>query len=197
MFLSDDSHEDTNGASSSSSFVLFPSLVDLIQVCGVDHILFLVSNIFSCRCTSFVIPFLAIHWFRSAKDIWRLVLSFKIHSTYFDVVISFKPFNSTGAISFSRKHSKRCIFWVGPNPHVFPRILPDSSIFPGAILNSFEVWRKYELSSVKCLSPRSFKIFSSLVQLFHSSLFRSISIILGVVSHRHSLHLDTEEDFPS
>ena len=38
----------------------------------------------------------------------------------------------------------------------FPRILPDSSYSPGVILKSSKVWRKNELSSVKCLSPRSF-----------------------------------------
>ena len=41
--------EDTNRASSSSSFVLFSSPVDPIQAFSVDHIPFLVSNAFSCR----------------------------------------------------------------------------------------------------------------------------------------------------
>ena len=37
----------------------------------------------------------------------------------------------------------------------FPRILPDSSIFPGASQILSKICRKNELSSVKCLSPRS------------------------------------------
>ena len=40
MFLSGDSQEDTNEASSSSFFVLFSSPVDPIQTSGVDHIPF-------------------------------------------------------------------------------------------------------------------------------------------------------------
>ena len=49
-------------------------------------------------------------------------------------------------------------------------------------------------SSIKCFSPRSFKFFSSLAQLFHSS-FRCASIIHGGVSHRNSQILKTEEEF--
>ena len=68
-------------------------------------------------------------------------------------------------------------------------------ILSGAILKFlFEVWRKNDLSSVKCLSPRSFKFFSSLAQLFHSS-FRCASIILGGASRFHSHHLKTKEVF--
>ena len=73
MFLPGDSHEDSNGASSSSFFILF-----------------------------------LLRWFQ------------------------LKPFNSTGAISpliFST-----VFLWVGPNPQVFPRILPDFSYSPGVSL---------------------------------------------------------------
>ena len=52
MFLSGDSQEDTNGASSSSFFILVFFSGGLISSFGVDHIPFLVSNAFSCRCTS-------------------------------------------------------------------------------------------------------------------------------------------------
>ena len=79
----------------------------------------------------------------------------------------------------------------------FPRILPDSSNFPGASKILFKVWRKNELSSVKCLSPRSFKFFSLLFQPFYSSWFRSASIIHGGVSHHHYQHLKTKEEFSS
>ena len=65
----------------------------------VDHNLFLVPNAFSCRCSSY--SFISHYSFvpECSRYLKRLVLSFKIRSTYFEVVISFKPFNSTGAIS--------------------------------------------------------------------------------------------------
>ena len=37
--------------------------------------------------------------------------------------ISFKSFNSTGAISFFKLSFQRCFFWVGPNPQVFSQDL--------------------------------------------------------------------------
>ena len=78
----------------------------------------------------------------------------------------------------------------------FHRILPDSSYLSGAILKFLsKFWRKNEFSSVKCLSLRSFKFFSSLVQLFHSSSLRSASTILRGVSRRHSRILKTEQEF--
>ena len=52
MFLSSDFPRRCSTVLSSSSFVLFSSLVDPIQAFSVDHIPFLVSNAFSCRCTS-------------------------------------------------------------------------------------------------------------------------------------------------
>ena len=72
----------------------------------------------------------------------------------------------------------------------FPRILPDSSYSPGASLNSFKVWRKNDLSSVKCIL-KICQFFSSLAQPFHYS-FRSASTIHGGVSR---CHLKTEEEF--
>ena len=96
---------------------------------------------------------------------------------------------------FSSNHFNGVSFEWALTHRSFPRILPDSSYFPEAIFKFlFEVWRKNELSLVKCFSPRSFKFFSSLAQLFHSS-FRSASIIIGGVSRRHSRILKTEEDF--
>ena len=121
----------------------------------------------------------------------------RINSNYFEVVTSFKPFNSTGAISFSSNDFNGVSFEWALTHRSFPRILPDSS-------NSFrsysqihcKVWRKNELSSVKCLSPRSFKLFLLLAQPLCFSFSWSISTIHGGVSHRHSQHLKTEEVFP-
>ena len=48
---------------------------------------------------------------------------------------------------------------MGPYPQVLPRILPDSFFFRSYSQILFQVWRKNELSSVKCLSPWSFKFF--------------------------------------
>ena len=90
------------------------------------------------------------------------MFSFLIRSSYFEVVISFKPFNSTGAISISSNHFNGVSFEWALTHRSFPRILPDSS-------NSFQsysqihckVWRKNELSSVKCLSSNSFIVGST------------------------------------
>ena len=83
----------------------------------------------------------------------------------------------------------------GPITHrSFSRILPDSYNFFGSIpkfFSKFDLRMNYHQS---CLSPRSFKFFSLLVQPFQFS-FRSASIILDGVSHRHSHHLKTEEEF--
>ena len=68
----------------------------------------------------------------------------------------------------------------------FPRILPDSSFSRRYSQILFEVWCKNELSSVICPSPRSFKLFSLLIQPLYSSLFRSVSTIHGGVSRHHS-----------
>ena len=65
----------------------------------------------------------------------------------------------------------------------FPRILPDSSYSPGVILKSSKVWRKYELSLVKCLSPRSFKFFSSSFNLsnFHLGVSQQFMVVFSSV----------------
>ena len=52
MFLSGDSHEDTNGTSSLSFLVLLSSPVDSIQAFGVWSYSFPYFNAFSCRCNS-------------------------------------------------------------------------------------------------------------------------------------------------
>ena len=85
---------------------------------------------------------LAILLSRSAQDISEgSFFSFEIGSIYFEVVISFNPFNSTGAFSLLN-HSNDVSFEWALTHRSFPRILPDSSNFTGAILNSF---RKFDV----------------------------------------------------
>ena len=106
--------------------------------------------------SSFQIPFLtgaplyhsplAIHLFRSAEDISKICV-FTLHPfKLFRGPILFKPFNSTGAFSFSSNRFNGVSFEWALTHRSFPRILPDSSYFPGAILKFlFEVWRKNEV----------------------------------------------------
>ena len=124
----------------------------------------------------------------------KICVSIQDPFNLFRGVISFKSFNSTGAFSLLNHFNGVSLEWALTH-RSFPRILPDSSYSPGVILKSSNVWRKNELSSVKCLSPRSFKLFSSLVQLFYSSLFRSVSTIHGGVTHRLFQFLKTKEEF--
>ena len=127
----------------------------------------------------------------------RFVFPLYIRSGSLEDVPSFKPFNSTGVFPLVNRSTVFSFEWALYH-RSFPRILPDSSYFPGAIfIFPFKVWRKNELSSAKChlLDPSQF--FSSLAQLLHYSYSRSISIIQGGASRHHSLYLKTEEDFLS
>ena len=97
IFLSGDSHEDPNGASSYHSlFLLFSGG---FNSSFVDHIPFLVSMLFHAG-PPINHPFLAIQLFQSAKDISE---GSSCHSRPVNPIlrmfISFKLFNSTGAIS--------------------------------------------------------------------------------------------------
>ena len=128
MFLSGDSQEDTNGASSSSFFILFSSPVDSIQALSIISVL--ASNVFSCLCTSYSFTSRYLIVPECWRYLWRFVFPLRINSNYFEVVTSFKPFNSTGAISFSSNHFNGVSFEWALTHRSFPRILPDSSIFP-------------------------------------------------------------------
>ena len=81
MFLSGDSQEDANGASSSSFFILFFS-GGPIHAFGVDHIPFSSFQIPSHAGVSYIHSCLAIQLFRSAQDIPKIraytLLSFKL-----------------------------------------------------------------------------------------------------------------------
>ena len=80
IFLPGDSHEDSNGASSLSFFVLFSSPADSIRVFGVDHILFRIS-MFSHAVAPHNHSPLAIQLFRSAQDISKICVSTCIRSS--------------------------------------------------------------------------------------------------------------------
>ena len=154
MFLSGDSQEDTNGASSSSFFILVFFSGGLISSFDVDHIssfcfTYLPMWISYPRLSySFTSP-------SSYPECWRhlgrFMFSFSIRSSYFEVVTSFKPFNSTGAISFSSNHFYGVSFEWDLTHRLFPRILPDSSNFSGVILkfiSKFDVRMSYHQSYI-------------------------------------------------
>ena len=135
----------------------FLSLLRWIQVKFCWSYLFPHFNVFSYRCSSysFTSRYLL---FRSAQDISKIraytLLSFKlfrgcslIQVFYFNrcIIISFKSF-------------QRCSFEWALTHRSFPRILPDSSIFPKLSQILLQVWRKNELSSVKCFFSKIFQI---------------------------------------
>ena len=64
------------------------------------------------------------------------MFSFLIRSSYLKVVISFEPFNSTSAVSLLNCSTVFSFEWALTH-RSFPRILPDSSNFPGAIPKFF------------------------------------------------------------
>ena len=120
---------------------------------------------------------------------------FLIRSSYLEIIISFKPFNSTGAIPLLNYFNGVSFEWALTH-RSFPRILPDSSNFPGAIpkfLSKFDVRMNSHQSHA--FSKIDFKSFSLLAQPFCFSFSRSISTIHGGVSRRHSRILKTEEEF--
>ena len=97
IFLSGDSHEDFNGVSSAPLFVLFLLRWNQFKLCWSYP--FLVSNTFSCRCTSY--SFICRYSF--VPECWRylrrLKFPFSIRSSFCEDVTSFKPFIPTSAIS--------------------------------------------------------------------------------------------------
>ena len=122
-----------------------------------------------------------------------LPLCFRSRS--FEDVTSFKPFNSTGATSLLNHFNGVSFEWALTH-RSFPRILPDSSYFPGGIrkfFSKFDVRMIYHQSNV---FSKIFQILFIVGSTFHFSS-RSASTILGGVSRYLSLHLKTEEEFSS
>ena len=156
--------------------------MDSIQVLLI--IPFLVSNIFSHTGAPHNHPLFAIHLFRSAHDISKIRVSTLLSFKLFRGCYIIQAFYSTGAFSFSSNLFNGVSFEWALTHMSFPRILPDSSYFPGAILKFlFEVWRKNELSSVSCFSPRPVEFFSLLVQPFyyHFGVSQQFTVVFLVV----------------
>ena len=80
----------------------------------------------------------------------RFVFPLCIRSSSFEIGISFKSFNSTGATSLFNHFNGVSFEWALTH-RSFPRILPDSSNFPGAIpkfISKFDVRMNYHQSNV-------------------------------------------------
>ena len=127
MFLSGDSHEDSNGASSSSFLIPFSSSVDSSQVLLIIpfssfqyllmpvHLIFIHFSLFNCSGV--------------LKIFQRFVFSLCIHSSYFEV-LSYSSHLIQPVKSLSLNHFNGASFEWALTHRSFPRILPDSSIFP-------------------------------------------------------------------
>lgn len=96
----------------------------------------------------------------------RFVFPFSIRSCYFEVDILFKLFNCTGAISISISRSTVFPFEWALTHRSFPRILPDSSNFLGAIPKFFSKFDVRMNFISKMSFSKIFQILSSLVQPF-------------------------------
>ena len=127
MFLSGDSHEDSNGASSSSFLIPFSSPVDSSQDLSI------ISPFSRLKYLLLTVLLIFIHFplFNCSgvlKISRRFVFPLYFRSSSFEDVPSFKPFNSTGAISHLNRSIVFSFEWALTH-RSFPRILPDSSIF--------------------------------------------------------------------
>ena len=136
MFLSGDSQEDANGASSSSFFVLFYPMnsiqaLPIISFPRCKYLLMPVHLIFS--------HFSLFNCSGVLKISRRFVFPLCIRSRSFEDVLSFKSFNSTGAIYLPSDLFNGVSFEWALTHRSFPRILPDSSNFFRAILKSSKV----------------------------------------------------------
>ena len=109
MFLSVNSQEDANEASSSSLFTRF--LLRWIQF----KLLVLIISFPRFKCLVLLVHLIIIHlslFFCSGvlKISRRFVFPLCFHSSSFEDVISFKPSNSTGAISLFKQSFQRSFF---------------------------------------------------------------------------------------
>ena len=166
----------------------------LIQAFSIDHILFLVSNAFSCRCTSQSLTSCYSFVLECWRYLGRLVFPFSIRSRYFEVVISFKSFNSTGAIPpFNQLFNDVSFEWALTH-RSFPKILPDSSNPPGAIpkfISKFDVRMKSHQSNVFLQDLSNSFVVGSTFLIFNLECLSNF----GGVSRRLYRILKTEEEF--
>ena len=129
MFLSGDSHEDSNGASSSSFLIPFSSPVDSSQDLSIISFSFSRLKYLLLTVLLIFIHFSLFYCSGVLKISRRFVFPLYFRSSTFEDVPSFKPFNSTGAISLLNRSTVFSFEWALTH-RSFPRILPDSSIFP-------------------------------------------------------------------
>ena len=123
----------------------------------------------------------------------------KIHNSilnpfklFLRIVILFKPFNSTGAISLKQSFPT-VISRVGPNPQVFSQDLT-WLFFSGVFWNSFQVWRKNDPHQSHAFSKLVFNYFHLLLHLPLDIRPEYLEILHGI-SRLHSQHLKTGEVF--
>ena len=106
----------------------------------------------------------------------RFVFLLCLHSRSFEDVTSFKPFNSTGAISFSSNHFNGVYFEWALTHMPFPRILPDSSNFSRSypkFFSKFDVRMNYHQSNA-FLQDR-LNSFQRWLNLFHFYILECIN----------------------
>ena len=137
IFLPGVAHEDSNGASSLSLFVLLSSPVFSMQSFDGDHILFFISNVSSCRCSSYSF----ISRYSIIPECSRYLEDLCLHSAFIQALSRMSP-HSSHLIQpvqslFSSNHSTVFSFEWALTHRSFPRILPDSSYFPGSIPKVF------------------------------------------------------------
>ena len=110
-----------------SSF--FSSPVDLIQALVLSILLFFFSNAFLMPVHLLIIHLSLLNCSGMLKISRRFVFPLCIRSSSFEIGISFKSFNSTGATSLLNLFNAVSFEWALTHRSI-PRILPDSSIFP-------------------------------------------------------------------
>lgn len=135
IFLSGDYHEDPIGASSYHSLFLFFS--GGTKSSFVDHILSLFQYLLM-PVHLIIFHRLLFYCFGVLKIPQKMLGFILILSRSFGNAILFKPFNSTGAFSLVNRSTVFSFEWALTH-RSFPRILPDSSLFPGVILKSSKV----------------------------------------------------------
>ena len=129
MSLPGDSHEDPNGVSSSSLFTHF--LLRWIQFKRYWSYIFPCFKYLLMPVLLIFIHFSLFNCSGVLKISRRFVFPLCIRSSSFEIGISCKPFNSTGAFSLLNHFNGVSFEWALTHGS-FPRILPDSSYFSGA-----------------------------------------------------------------
>ena len=160
---------------------------------GVDHILFHRFK-YLLMPVHLIIFHCSLFYCSGVLKIPQKMLEFiLILSRSFGNAILFKPFNSTGAFSLVNRSKVFSFEWPLTHRSFFQDLTWLFLFSQRYSQILFQVWRKNELSSFKCLSPCSFKFFH---RWFNLSIFHpGVPQQFGGVSHRYSQILKTEEEF--